>query len=79
MVDRYTAAVQTLRSSCRMTLEAFIEEASKTCSFFDGVENVAEISLNQFVQMLEQRRKENVALERYQNARLALFQGCKHE
>lgn len=73
MLDRDTAAVQTLRSSCRMTLEAFIDEANKTCSFFDGVEYVSESSLNQFVQMLEQRRKENVALERYQNARLALF------
>ena len=77
MIDRDT--VQTLRSSCRMAQEAFIDQANKTCSFFDSVENVSEVPMTQFLQMLKQRRKENEALERYQNARLALFRAAKQE
>ena len=77
MLDRDTK--QALRSSCRMALEAFIDQANKTCSIFDGVENVSEVPLRQFLQMLQQRRKENEALERYQNARLALFRTAKQE
>lgn len=75
MLDRDT--VQALRSHSRVALDAFVEQANKTRSFFDGIENVSEVSVSQFDRMLEQRQVENDALERYQKARLALFRVAK--
>jgi hypothetical protein len=75
MLDRDT--VQALRNYSRVALDAFVDQANKTRSFFDGIENASEVSMSQFVQMLKQRQTENDALDRYQKARLALFRVAK--
>ena len=75
MLDRDT--VQALRSHSRVALDAFVDQANKTRSFFDGIEDVSEVCMSQFVHMLKQRQIENDALERYQRARLALFKVAK--
>jgi hypothetical protein len=71
MLDRDT--IQALRSHSRAALDAFVDQANKNRSVFDGIEDVSEVSSSQLVHMLKQRQTENDAFDRYQKARQALF------
>lgn len=64
--------VQSLRSVCLAALEAFVNQANATVEMFSEIQETP-VSLPYRSSILNQRREENDAYERYHIARLALF------
>jgi hypothetical protein len=68
--------VQDLHVACVRELRAYIAEANQTCKLLLGVKGFP-IPPNHRIAMLEQRQRENIAYDRYQDARRRLFEAAK--
>jgi hypothetical protein len=68
--------LQKLHRDCLSALRAYIAEASRTCKLLDKVAEFP-MSPEQQENLLQQRQFESHAQERYQRARLPLFDAIK--
>jgi len=64
--------LQKLHHACLSALRAYIMETSRTCKMLDKI-TVFPVSDEEQQNLLQQRQFENHAQERYQQARLSLF------
>jgi hypothetical protein len=78
MAKKMVEALQGLHADCVRALRSYIAEANQTCKLLTNVKSFP-LPVDQQMAIPEQRRKENAAHERYQEARRQLFAAAKWE
>ena len=76
MSEKTREELEQLHIDCVRTLRSYIAEANQTSKLLVQVEKFPVPTVQRF-QMLEQRQRENIALDRYQDARKRLFEAAK--
>jgi hypothetical protein len=76
MLEKTKDDVEQLHIDCVRTLRAYITEANQTCKLLTEIKDFP-IPTEKRLEMLEQRRRENLASERYQEARQRLFKAAQ--
>ena len=70
--------LEQLHIECVRALRSYMMEANETCKLLTQIKNFP-VSVNQRVAILEQRRTENLASDKYQEARRKLFKAANWE
>ena len=65
-----------LHINCVRALRSYIAEANQTCKVLLDIESFP-VPAEKRLEILEQRRAENIAAQRYQDARQSLFAAAK--
>ena len=78
MSTKSTEDMLDLHVKCVRALRDYIAEANHTCKVLSDIESFP-VSIDKRLAILEQRRAENVAAQRYQDARQGLFSAANWE
>jgi hypothetical protein len=76
VLDGQKEDLEQLHIECVRSLRSYMSVANQTCKLLTRIEKFP-VSADQRLEILEQRQHENLAFERYRNARNRLFEAAR--